>query len=192
MEEIIMDKPKKEDLRVRRTKKLLSNALFELIRKKPFEKITVCDICEEAMVHRATFYSHYSDKDELLVHSIDEHLPMTAADFGSEGASDSRGIVEGIINYIADNRDVYTSIFKRNGAYSISDRIQKMFSSKLLKLVTERIKNGSVVNVSPEFWADFYAGACISVVRKWLGGDLKVSKDELIDNLNTLLLASYA
>ena len=187
-----MDRPKKEDLRVRRTKKLLSNALFELIRKKPFEKITVCDICEEAMVHRATFYSHYSDKDELLVHSIDEHLPMTAADLGPEGASDSRGIVEGIINYVADNRDVFTSIFKRNSAYSISDRIQRMFSNKLLGLVTERIKNGAVINVSPEFWADFYAGACISVVRKWLGGDLKVSKTELIDNLNTLLLASYA
>ncbi len=187
-----MDKPKKEDLRVRRTKKLLSNALFELIRKKPFEKITVCDICEEAMVHRATFYSHYSDKDELLVHSIDEHLPMSAADTGAEGATDSRAIVENIINYVAENKDIYTSIFKRNGAYSVSDRIQKMFSNKLLHLVNERIRNGAVINVSAEFWADFYAGACISVVRKWLGGELKVSKGELIDNLNTLLLASYA
>ena len=37
---------KKEDLRVRRTKKLLSNSLFSLIKKKPFEKVTVCDICD--------------------------------------------------------------------------------------------------------------------------------------------------
>lgn len=186
-----MEKPKKEDLRVRRTRKLLSNALFELIRKKPFEKITVCDICEEAMVHRATFYSHYSDKDELLVHSIDEHLPMTAADLNPSGSPDSHNMVEEIINYISDNKEVYAAIFRKNSAYSISDRIQKMFSSKLQAIVNERIKNGAEIPVSPEFWADFYAGACIGVVQKWLAGDMNVGKQELIDNLNTLLLASY-
>ena len=183
-----MGKQKKEDLRVRRTKKLLSNALFDLIRKKPFEKITVCDICEEAMVHRATFYSHYSDKDELLIHAIDDHLPLKVSDL----SADSRDLVEGIINYVSENKDVYASIFRRNSLYSVSDRIQGMLEKKLAEVVSERIKNGAEIPVSPEFWARFYAGACISVVRKWLLGDMKVSKEELIDNLNTLLLASYS
>ena len=183
-----MGKPKKEDLRVRRTKKLLSNALFNLIRKKPFEKITVCDICEEAMVHRATFYSHYSDKDELLIHAINDHLPLTVSDL----SANSRDLVEGIINYVSENKDVYASIFRRNSLYSVSDRIQSMLEKKLAEVVSERIKNGAEIPVSSDFWAKFYAGACISVVRKWLLGDMKVSKEELIDNLNTLLLASYS
>ena len=50
----MQENQKKEDLRIRRTKKLLSNALFELIKKKPFDKVSVCDICDAAMVHRAT------------------------------------------------------------------------------------------------------------------------------------------
>ena len=46
----MQENQKKEDLRIRRTKKLLSNALFELIKKKPFDKVSVCDICDAAMV----------------------------------------------------------------------------------------------------------------------------------------------
>lgn len=36
-------------------------ALLELMREKPFEKITVKSICERAGVNRGTFYSHYTD-----------------------------------------------------------------------------------------------------------------------------------
>lgn len=184
-----MAKPKREDLRVRRTKRLLSTALYNLIKRKPFDKITVCDICEEAMVHRATFYAHFSDKEELLVRSIDEHLPMKTE--GSSPDGESSKIVEDIINYISENKDVYLSIFKKDGAFSVSEKIQSMFSAKLLDLINERIKNGTVIPVSPRFWADFYAGACITVVQKWLSGERNVSKEVLIDNLNTLLHASY-
>ena len=184
-----MAKQKREDLRVRRTKRLLSTALYNLIKRKPFEKITVCDICEEAMVHRATFYAHFSDKEELLVRSIDEHLPMDIDD--SNPSSESSKIVEDIINYISENKEVYFSILKKDNAFSVSDKIQSMFSAKLLNVINERIKNGTVIPVSPEFWADFYAGACITVVQKWISGERDVSKEVLIDNLNTLLHASY-
>src|SRR5690349_1197604 len=55
-----------EDLRVRRTHKLLWEALRAELMEQPFEEITVKDICERAMVHRTTFYKHYEDKYALL------------------------------------------------------------------------------------------------------------------------------
>lgn len=54
------------DLRVRRTHKLLWEALMAELSERPFEAITVKDICERAMVHRTTFYKHYEDKYALL------------------------------------------------------------------------------------------------------------------------------
>ncbi len=189
-----MKEKKKEDLRVRRTKKLLSNALFDLIKKKPFDKVTVCDICDEAMVHRATFYSHFSDKYELLTYSIDEHLPMVISDISGDGslpAGQSYKMVEDIIEYISDNKEIYTSIFKKNNCESISDRILNLFERKLLKIIKELANNGTVVLVKPEFWASFYAGACLNVVTKWLVGEMEMPKDELINNLNILLMASH-
>src|SRR2546426_11063332 len=54
------------DLRVRRTHKLLWDALMVELSERAFEEITVKDICERAMVHRTTFYKHYEDKYALL------------------------------------------------------------------------------------------------------------------------------
>src|SRR5690348_12493547 len=55
-----------EDLRVRRTRMALQKAMIELTVEKGFAGLTVGDICERAMVNRATFYRHYQDKYDLL------------------------------------------------------------------------------------------------------------------------------
>ena len=54
------------DLRVRRTRKLLREALIALIEERGFDAITVGEIAERAMVSRAAFYRHYQDKYDLV------------------------------------------------------------------------------------------------------------------------------
>lgn len=55
-----------EDLRVRRSRKLLQQAFIELTVEKGFANLTVRDVTERAMVNRSTFYRHYLDKYDLL------------------------------------------------------------------------------------------------------------------------------
>ena len=57
--------PNQEDLRVRRTQKMLQNAFVELVIEKGFEAITVQMLADRAMINRATFYRHYEDKFDL-------------------------------------------------------------------------------------------------------------------------------
>ena len=57
---------KKVDLRILKTKKSLKSALRQLLEEKSFDKISVKEICERAMVSRITFYNYYSDKYALL------------------------------------------------------------------------------------------------------------------------------
>ena len=59
------------DRRVVRTRKLLQDALFELILRNGYESIRVQDITDEANLGRATFYVHYKDKEDLLLASIE-------------------------------------------------------------------------------------------------------------------------
>ena len=61
-----------EDPRVRRTRKLLQQALMELTVEKGFDTITVSDITARAEVNRSTFYRHYLDKYDLLEKLMDE------------------------------------------------------------------------------------------------------------------------
>lgn len=51
---------------LKRTQRDLVEAMVNLLRKEPFEKITIDDICDEALVHRSTFYRYYHNKYELL------------------------------------------------------------------------------------------------------------------------------
>src|SRR5215471_2043298 len=64
-----------EDLRVRRTRKLLQKAFLELTVEKGFAALTVQDITERAMVNRSTFYRHYLDKFDL----VDKYLEQVYA-----------------------------------------------------------------------------------------------------------------
>ena len=54
------------DPRVKRTRKLLQDALLELLAEKSFDAITVQDIAERSTINRATFYAHFVDKYDLF------------------------------------------------------------------------------------------------------------------------------
>lgn len=54
------------DPRIRRTRKLLQQALGKLLETKDFDTISVQDITDAATLNRATFYDHYADKSALL------------------------------------------------------------------------------------------------------------------------------
>ena len=50
----------------RRTLKNLQKSMIEMMQTQPIEKISVMDLCEHAMVPRATFYNYFEDKYDLL------------------------------------------------------------------------------------------------------------------------------
>ena len=62
------------DLRVRRTKSLLREALVALIEERSFDAITVGEISQRAMVSRAAFYRYYQDKYDLVEKIFEEAM----------------------------------------------------------------------------------------------------------------------
>ena len=55
------------DRRVQRTRKVLHEALVELILEKGFDKVAVQDVIERANIGRSTFYSHFKDTEDLFL-----------------------------------------------------------------------------------------------------------------------------
>ena len=62
----------KVDLRVKRSRRLLKEALLHLMTQKPFRDIQVTEIADQAQVARPTFYLHYQSKQELLLSHVDD------------------------------------------------------------------------------------------------------------------------
>lgn len=56
----------KEDLRVQKTLISIHKTFRELLLEKDYEKITVKELCERAMINKKTFYTYYETLDFLL------------------------------------------------------------------------------------------------------------------------------
>lgn len=98
------------DPRIRRTRVLLQDALFNLLKSKPFESVTVQDITTEATVSRATFYSHYLDKHDLLNGMTDTRFQALLNERGVsfDGTCNSalRAILLGVCDYLRSVVDI--------------------------------------------------------------------------------------
>lgn len=57
---------RKEDRRNAYTEKVIRDTVFELLKKKPIEKISVTEVCKLADINRSTFYLHYMDCMHVL------------------------------------------------------------------------------------------------------------------------------
>ncbi|MCH3963396.1 MAG: TetR/AcrR family transcriptional regulator [Clostridium sp.] len=60
------DITKKSTKGAERTLSAFSDKMFELLTAKPFEEITVNELCEKSNYPRATFYNYFDDKYDLL------------------------------------------------------------------------------------------------------------------------------
>jgi AcrR family transcriptional regulator len=93
------------DPRVRRTRKMLQDALARLLRDKDFDEISIGDIAEESTLNRATFYDHYPDKFALLECLVGSQFQELVAQRnicfdGCAGAL--RKIAAGVCYYLAE------------------------------------------------------------------------------------------
>lgn len=64
----------KTDLRVIKTRRNIQQTFIFLLQQKNFERITVQNILDSALINRTTFYKHYEDKYDLADRMIEELL----------------------------------------------------------------------------------------------------------------------
>ena len=96
---------KSKDLRIRRTYKLLLNSMITMLKRKNFNHITVNDLCEEALISRATFYVHFNDKYDLLKYCLSDLNKDLI-----EVAQEYKKIEMGINQFIIKNKKMIANV----------------------------------------------------------------------------------
>lgn len=112
------------DLRVRRTRKLLTQALIEGTVEKGFAALTVRDITERAMVNRSTFYRHYLDKYDLLEQHLSEIYEVLEGEGGIIGKDRHEGLVE-LLKQIQQVPDFYRVVLSAQADAFLSQRFRR-------------------------------------------------------------------
>lgn len=189
---------KKLDLRTRITHKLIMDALIELMIKKPFEEISVIDICDQAQVHRTTFYKHFEDKHHLLSNTILEIQKGFDEVCKKESTEDILvkdyyiRVFRYVLEYISMNNSFYTEgIFKQGNEY-----VSTIFKKAVLEYLIEHFDNDVSsqrvsFNVPIEIIAEYYTGAAISLTTWWINNNMCVSIDTLIEYFNSICACDH-
>jgi AcrR family transcriptional regulator len=110
-----MSQPQK-NLRLRRTQKLLREALIELIEEHGFEALTVGEITERAMVSRAAFYRNYQDKYALVEQIFAEAMQALFDVVSEPGGDHPPQIWIRFFEHIAEYERLYRALLGRKGS----------------------------------------------------------------------------
>jgi AcrR family transcriptional regulator len=105
-----------KNLRLRRTQKLLRDAMIELIEERGFDALTVGEITERAMVSRAAFYRNYRDKYDLVEQIFDEAASALFEAFEKMGTEHPPQIWVRFFEHIAEYERLYRALLGRKGS----------------------------------------------------------------------------
>ena len=120
-----------------RTDRDITNALLTLMDKKSFEKITIHDNLEEALINRSTFYQHFPDKYAILerlqdrfMQGIVEHVETILTD----GQPDLVKVNAATLGYFADKTDELKKLYSvRSETLDLEGRMRALMKKYLLK-----------------------------------------------------------
>ena len=121
------------DLRVKRTKKNINEAFYELRKKKNLEKISVKELSEMAMINKATFYLHYNDiydlSDKLELDLIDNIIGSVRGVNPFNSREDMVRFAEqlsnSIIKHSADIETLFSGHESNSFIYHLEDRLRQ-------------------------------------------------------------------
>lgn len=181
------------DLRTTRTYKLLKNALLELLSKQSFDSIKVNDVCNLAMVHRTTFYSHFADKYELLDYCIKDIENDLLSDFSNKKYDTSKefytNLIMNILHFLGSNKVFFRNMVNNNYSNGIFTILHNSVISNITELLEKEEKAGVKFDSPIIIMAEFYSGALTSTIMWWLTTNSKISEENLCNYLINLIFA---
>lgn len=136
--------PSADNLRVKRTRILLREALIGLIEEQGFDSITVGALTERAMVSRAAFYRNYQDKYDLVEQIFEEALNTLFAAIGELGQQHPAEVWIRFFEHIEQYERLYRTLLGSKG----SPWFTRKMRARLAELIKERgsgeIGHGSI------------------------------------------------
>jgi AcrR family transcriptional regulator len=178
-----MMKNRTTDKRVVRTEQALRGALLELMMEFGYEKLSVQQILDRAGVGRATFYLHYSSKEDLLRTSLEglrEHLTHDrhTGVINKTSLSTPLGFSLAFFQHINSHRKLYRAIVGRESGAIVDKRMRQMLADLVrddLGSPGHRVGAGNTADLA----AQYVAGALMSIVTWWLDRNIKLSAKEI-------------
>lgn len=173
-----------------KTANKMDEALLSLLEKKPFEYITVSEICKSAGVHRSTFYLHYENTADLLkettAYLLDgfvSYFPIDTQGISSRFADcDAQALnftdaahLNSYLSYIRENKRVFATALSHPAAFDFDAIFQRLFDN-IFSPILDRFH---YPREDQRYVIRFYLNGVNAIIAEWLKDDCRKSIDEI-------------
>ena len=168
----------------------MDKALIALLEDKPFEYITVREICQKAEVNRSTFYLHYENTRDLLDESarylVDVFLSYFKVDFAAFAEkllSDdvtqlnfmTREYLYPYLTYIRENCRIFSTVLTHAKSFGFEETFEKLYRN-VFDPVLERFAYPAGDRT---YVMMFYLNGINAVVTEWVKSGCRESTEEM-------------
>ena len=165
-----------ENRRVRMTKRMMKNALIDLLDEKPLEKITVTEICKVADVNRSTFYTHYEDIRALMLEIEDEvleHVTVYADGFNDYSDKKMLEVFEEFFDYVKENAKIFRVLVVRHDNGN--------FNRRMLDTIMEKYKMSLECNgeLPAKYTYIYSVNGVIGILGEWIDSGFAIPSKKL-------------
>ncbi|MEU6717494.1 TetR/AcrR family transcriptional regulator [Nonomuraea sp. NPDC046802] len=162
------------DRRVRRTRRMVQEALIGLILEKGYEAVTVTDIIDRADVGRSTFYSHFTDKQDVLLSNLDELAFLRPAPAG--GPDKLFAFSLPTLEHVREQERLVRALLGRRGGGPVHARGEQLLADLVRD---ELLAAGARASAALDLLVVCVVGAFMGLLRAWLDGETNASPAEL-------------
>jgi AcrR family transcriptional regulator len=175
-------KSEKINRKVKYTKMVLKESLIKILKEKAIARISITELCEEADINRATFYTHYSDQYDLikqiegeLINDINMYLENYPF---NENESESLQVMEKLLEYIKENGEVCSVLLSDNGDRNFQKEVMLIVQRKCIKEWTT--KKSMNIEVAKYLYS-YATNGSIGIILKWFEDGMERSTHEMAE-----------
>lgn len=163
---------RKTDRRVRRTRKLLQEALVSLILEKHYDKITVQEIIDRANVGRSTFYAHFQDKEDLLASNFASYTAQWdhPDEIQHPAGEETPHVLHSLEFFLHANEayEFHQAMFEGGGAEVMLETGRQHMMADVQNHLLDLLPEGEELDIPLPVITNFLAGGLLSVMVWWL------------------------
>lgn len=173
-----------------RTKKALCQSLKELMKHKPFSKITVSELIRNCNVNRKTFYYHFEDIYDLLKWMLEQEAVEVIKQF--DLLNDYQDAFLFVIDYVEQNSFFLNCIYDSVGR----DELKRFFYHDFIGIVDTIIRNTEqklslvIDNDFRHFLCNFYTEGIVGIAIDLFQHPDLYDKEKLISYYSVIIGSS--
>jgi AcrR family transcriptional regulator len=165
---------------------MLHEALIALVLERGWDDIHVQDVCARANVGRSTFYTHFGDKEELLLSGFGPlHEQMRA--LVAKNGGKPLGFALALLEHTRSYQRVYRALLGKRSSQAVVKRLTQV----VIDLLDEDV---AVIPRGPrrDAAARYIAGAFVELLIWWLEGRTRLQAAEVNDIFQRLTVPVLA